>query len=100
MSTNWPRRVNHLNGPRLWITRSTIDRMPGFNVIRISDEKYRRWIAHLAGLSGLVEAGDNTRYHARLRDQVDDTMIDLAFLNMHGEPSEGFVDPPHWPKPE
>lgn len=63
-----------------------------------SAEHYRLTVDYLAGLNGLAPVATN-RYEAPLLDQIADTMVDLAFLNRHGNAEEGFAVPMHWQKP-
>lgn len=91
----WPKLIKQIDGPRLWVRVDQSQLEPAIVVRWVGAEKYRWWIAHLAHLGGLREVADS-RYEAALLDEVADTMVDLAFLNRHGAPEEGFLGPAHW----
>lgn len=94
----WPRLIKRLDGPRLWIHVDRSKCRPAIVIERLSAEHYRLTVDYLARLSGLAPV-TTARYEAPLLDQIADTMVDLAFLNRHGIPEEGFVEPAHWRKP-
>lgn len=91
----WPRLIKRITGPRLWVQVDRSQHRPAITIERVSSERYRSVIDYLARLSGLSPAEPN-RYEARLLNQIADVMVDLAFLNRHGDPKEGMVRPRHW----
>ena len=93
----WPRLLKRIDGPRLWIRVDRSEKHPAIIIERLSAERYRVTVEYLAKLSELRCTGPS-RYEAPLLDQIADAMVDLAFLNRHGEPAESFVNPSHWPK--
>ena len=93
----WPRLIKQIDGPRIWVRVDRSQPRPAIVIDRVSAERYRPTIDYLAQSSELAAVGID-RYEAPLLDQIADTMVDLAFLNRHGTPDEGFVAPSHWPK--
>ena len=91
----WPRIINRIDGPRVWAHIDRRQISPALMIDQLSAERYRPTIEYLACLNELSSFVLN-RYEAKLLDQVADMMIDLAFLNRHGTPDEGFVAPSHW----
>lgn len=91
----WSDILSHIDGPRLWITIDLSIPRPALAVHCLSDSRYLQTVIHLALLNGLTPIDDRS-FDAPLPDQIADAMIDLAFLNRHGTPDEGFVPPRHW----
>lgn len=94
----WPRLIERIDGPRLWICVDGSRNRSAIVIKRLSAERYRLTVDYLARINGLVPVTTNC-YEAPLLDQIADTMVDLAFLNRHGTAEEGFAEPTHWRKP-